>query len=75
MYKTFYKDYSGKPLIYLISPSKIDVKTFPLVLSKVLDTQLINVFQLSLKNYKDLDLIKITSILYKICKKKMLFLF
>ena len=70
MYKTFYKDYSGKPLIYLISPSKIDVKTFPLVLSKVLDTQLINVFQLRLKNYKDLDLIKITSLLYKICKKK-----
>ena len=70
MYKTFYKDYSGKPLIYLISPSKIDVKTFPGILSKVLDTQMINVFQLRLKNYKDLDLIKITSLLYKICKKK-----
>ena len=70
MYKTFYKDYSGKPLIYLISPSKINVKTFPDVLSKVLDTRMINVFQLRLKNYKDLDLIRITSLLYKICKKK-----
>ena len=70
MYKTFYKEYSGKPLIYLISPSKIDVKTFPGILSKVLDTQMVNVFQLRLKNYNDLDLIKITSLLYKICKKK-----
>ena len=70
MHKTFYKDYSGKPLIYLISPSKIDVKTFPGILSKVLDTQMVNVFQLRLKNYNDLDLIKITSLLYKICKKK-----
>ena len=70
MYKTFYKEHSGKPLIYLISPSKIDVKTFPSILSKVLDTQMINVFQLRLKNYNDLDLIKITSLLYKICKKK-----
>ena len=70
MYKTFYKEHSGKPLIYLISPTKIDVKTFPGILSKVLDTQMIDVFQLRLKNYKDLDLIKITSLLYKICKKK-----
>ena len=70
MYNTFYIDYSGKPLIYLISPSKINVKTFPGILSKVLDTQMIDVFQLRLKNYKDLDLIKITSLLYKICKKK-----
>ena len=70
MYNTFYKDYSNKPLIYLISPSKINVKTFPDILSKVLDTRMINVFQLRLKNYKDLDLIKITSLLYKICKKK-----
>ena len=70
MYKAFYKDDSSKPLIYLISPSKIDVKTFPGILSKVLDTQMVNVFQLRLKNYNDLDLIKITSLLYKICKKK-----
>jgi thiamine-phosphate pyrophosphorylase len=70
LYKTFYKEHSGKPLIYLISPPKIDVKTFPGILSKVLDTQMVNVFQLRLKNYKDLDLIKITSLLYKICKKK-----
>ena len=75
MYKTFYKDHSSKPLIYLISPSKIDIKTFPDILLKVLDTQMINVFQLRLKNYNDLDLIKITSLLYKICKKKKLLLF
>ena len=70
MYKTFYKDHSSKPLIYLISPSKIDIKTFPSILSKVLETQMVNVFQLRLKNYKDSDLIIITSLLYKICKKK-----
>ena len=70
MYKTFYKDNPGKPLIYLISPSKIDIKTFPDALSKVLDTHMINVFQLRLKNYRDSDLISITSLLYKICKKK-----
>ena len=68
MYKTFYKDHYSKPLIYLISPSKIDIKTFPGILLKVLETQVVNVFQLRLKNYKDLDLIKITSLLYKICK-------
>ena len=70
MYKTFYKDYSGKPLIYLISPSKIDIKTFPVILSYVLETKVVNVFQLRLKNYKDSDLISITSLLYKICIKK-----
>ena len=75
MYKAFYKDHSGKPLIYLISPSKIDIKTFPDALSKVLDTHMINVFQLRLKNYRDSDLISITSLLYKICKKKKSFLF
>ena len=70
MYKAFYKDDSSKPLIYLISPSKIDIKTFPGILSKVLDTQVVNIFQLRLKNYKDSDLISITSLLYKICIKK-----
>ena len=70
MYKAFYKEDSSKPLIYLISPSKIDIKTFPGILSKVLDTQVVNVFQLRLKNYKDSDLISITSLLYKICIKK-----
>ena len=70
MYKAFYKDDSGKPLIYLISPSKIDIKTFPRILAKVLDTQVVNVFQLRLKNYKDSDLTSITSLLYKICIKK-----
>ena len=70
MYKAFYKDNSGKPLIYLISPSKIDIKTFPVILSYVLETKVVNVFQLRLKNYKDSDLISITSLLYKICIKK-----
>ena len=70
MYKAFYKDDSSKPLIYLISPSKIDIKTFPGILAKVLETQVVNVFQLRLKNYKDSDLISITSLLYKICIKK-----
>ena len=70
MYKAFYKDDSSKPLIYLISPSKIDIKTFPDILSKVLETKVVNVFQLRLKNYKDSDLISITSLLYKICIKK-----
>ena len=70
MYKSFYKDASSKPLIYLISPSKIDIKTFPGILSKVLDTQVVNIFQLRLKNYKDSDLINMTSLLYKICIKK-----
>ena len=70
MYKTLYKDHPGKPLIYLISPSKIDIKTFPDILSKVLETKVVNVFQLRLKNYKDSDLISITSLLYNICIKK-----
>ena len=70
MYKTLYKDHPGKPLIYLISPSKIDIKTFPGILSQVLETQAVNVFQLRLKNYRDSDLISITSLLYKICIKK-----
>ena len=74
MYKTLYKDYSGKPLIYLISPSTINIKTFPDILSRVLETQAVNVFQLRLKNYRDSDLISITSLLYKICIKKMLLL-
>ena len=70
MFKTYYKEYSGKPLIYLISPSKIDIKTFPSILSKVLETQVVNVFQLRLKNYRESELISITSVLYKICIKK-----
>ncbi len=70
MYNIFYKGYSEKPLIYLISPPKIDINNFPSILSKVLDTKMVNVFQLRLKNYKDSDLIRITSLLYKICFKK-----
>ena len=75
MYNTFYRSHSGKPLIYLISPPQINFKTFPSVLSKVLDTQMVEVFQLRLKNYKDSDLIKIASLLYKICiNKKVTFI-
>ena len=70
MYNIFHKEYFKKPLIYLISPSKIDIKTFPDILSKVLDTGVVRVFQLRLKNYKDSDLLKIASLLYKICAKK-----
>ena len=70
MYNTFYKEHSTKPLIYLIPPSKIDVKTFPDILSNILDTRMVKVFQLRLKNYKDYDLIKIASLLFKICERK-----
>ena len=75
MYNIFYKEYSSKPLIYLISPSKIDIKTFPTMLTEVLDTRMVKVFQLRLKNYRDSDVIKIASLLYKICiKKKVTFI-
>mgnify|MGYP001162830190 FL=1 len=73
MYNKFYKNLFGKPLIYLISPPKIDIKTFPFILSKVLDTGMVSVFQLRLKNYKDKELIKITYLLNKICTKKDVF--
>jgi len=73
LYNKFYKNLFGKPLIYLISPPKIDIKTFPLVLSKVLDTGMVSVFQLRLKNYKDKELIKITYLLNKICIQKDVF--
>ncbi len=75
MHNIFYKEYSSKPLIYLISPSKIDIKTFPTVLTEVLDTRMVKVFQLRLKNCRDSDVIKIASLLYKICiKKKVTFI-
>ena len=70
MYNIFYKEHSGKPFIYLISPSKIDIKTFPSILAEVLDTRMVKIFQLRLKNYNDSDLIKIASLLFKICTKK-----
>tara|TARA_B100000886_G_scaffold339103_1_gene303584 strand:+ start:647 stop:1300 length:654 start_codon:yes stop_codon:yes gene_type:complete len=67
LYNKLYNEYSRKPSIYLISPPKIDIKTFPSILAEVLDTRMVKVFQLRLKNYKDSDLIKIASLLYKIC--------
>ncbi len=70
MYNIFYKEQFRKPLIYLISPTKVNIKTFPYILSNVLDTRMVKVFQLRLKNYNDADLIKIASLLNKICIKK-----
>ena len=69
MYKTFYKEHSSKPLIYLISPSKIDIKTFPGILSKVLETQVVNVFQLRLKNVSQEKLLSISKRIKKITTK------
>ena len=65
-----YKKVNRKPLIYLISPPKIDIKTFPSNLIRVLDTGMVSIFQLRLKNYKDIELEKITNLLFEICNKK-----
>jgi thiamine-phosphate pyrophosphorylase len=65
-----YKKVNRKPLIYLISPPKIDIKTFPSNLIRVLDTGMISIFQLRLKNYKDIELTNITNLLFEICSKK-----
>ena len=70
MKNIFYKEQFRRPLIYLISPTKVNIKTFPYILSNVLDTRMVKVFQLRLKNYKEADLIKIASLLNKICIKK-----
>ena len=73
MQNNFYKYFVGKPLIYLISPPKIDIQTFPFTLLKVLDTGMVSIFQLRLKNYADKELIKIAYLLNKICIKKNVF--
>ena len=70
MYNIFHKSFVKKPLIYLISPPNVDINTFPNILSNVLDTRMVKVFQLRLKNYIDTDIIKITSLLKRICKEK-----
>lgn len=65
----------NKPSIYLISPPNIDIKKFPFLLSNILDTGLVKIFQLRLKNYKDDELLKITNLLFKICiNKKVIFI-
>ncbi len=53
--------------IYLISPPKIELKTFSQRLEKVLKTSLVSVFQLRLKNYPDQEIAKISRELKKIC--------
>lgn len=53
--------------IYLISPPKIELKTFSQELEKALKTALVPVFQLRLKNYEAAELKKISQELKKIC--------
>ena len=48
-----------KPKIYLISPPKINTKTFPKILSAILKEKIVSIFQLRLKHYSDNDLLKI----------------
>ncbi len=55
--------------IYLISPEKIDLKTFSSRLEKVLITGLVPVFQLRLKGYERRESIKIARELQKICSQ------
>jgi thiamine-phosphate pyrophosphorylase len=53
--------------IYLISPEKIDLKTFPTRLENVLKTGLVPAFQLRLKGYEKSEVTKIARELKKIC--------
>lgn len=53
--------------IYLISPPKIDLDQFSQSLKNALQTGLVPVFQLRLKDYDDLEIIKISRELKKIC--------
>jgi thiamine-phosphate pyrophosphorylase len=55
------------PKIYLISPPKIDLKSFAPRLENALKTKLIPTFQLRLKNYEKHEIIKIAKELNKIC--------
>lgn len=54
--------------IYLISPPKIDLKEFPKLLQNILKTNLVPVFQLRLKDYKNSDVKKIAIEIKKICQ-------
>ena len=42
--------------IYLISPPKIDLKSVSIQLNKALQTNLVPIFQLRLKDYSDKDI-------------------
>ncbi len=53
--------------IYLISPQQITLKQFSYDLVSALETGLIPLFQLRLKNYEDKEVIKIATELRKIC--------
>ncbi len=53
--------------IYLISPPKIDLKTFSSRLQNALKTSLVPVFQLRLKDYETQEIKTIASELKKIC--------
>ena len=54
--------------IYLISPPKIDLKSFSIQLNKALQTNLVPIFQLRLKDYSDKDIEIYTKELIKICR-------
>lgn len=54
--------------IYLISPPKINLLTFEKDLAKILETGLVSVFQLRLKDYNFLAIEKIANSLKKICR-------
>ncbi len=53
--------------IYLISPEKIELKTFSIRLENVLKTGLVPAFQLRLKGYEKSEVTKIARELKKIC--------
>ena len=53
--------------IYLISPAQIELKSFSNNLKNALETNLVPVFQLRLKNYANEELLKIGKELRKIC--------
>lgn len=59
----------SKKFIYLISPSKINKKTFFKILSALLIQNKISYFQLRLKNYREREIIQIGKETLKICKK------
>jgi len=55
--------------IYLISPPKIELKTFSSRLENALKTTLVPAFQLRLKGYEEKEIVNIAKELKKICKE------
>jgi len=55
--------------IYLISPPKIELKTFSKRLEDALKTALVPVFQLRLKDYEKSEIVKIATEVKKICEQ------